>query len=203
MSISNEVKTYLKNKPYMIEALETKTANISALARKIAKDLELESSSYNAVKAAVRRFSLELEKKWTSIDTNAIKVLKGNSITLLDKASVIVSRERLQLENMAEVEIGKYYTYIVEEIPKGFEKEIVKIDRDCSVITIHSGSDIEETSGFVAFVSSVLAEQGVNIVEFISCYTETMIVVDRLDAIRSYQTISELIEKSAGTKGLQ
>ncbi|MEM0106862.1 MAG: ACT domain-containing protein [Candidatus Micrarchaeaceae archaeon] len=194
MSIADEVKTYLKNKPYMIEALESKIANMSGLARKIATDLQMDSDSYNAIKAAIRRFSIELERKWTAIDAKAIRVLKGNSIMLLDKASVIISKEKLQLINIAEIEINKYHIYIVEEMPSALPKNsIIKIDKDCSVISVHSGSDIEDTAGFVAFITSVLAEQGINIVEFISCYTETMIIVNRIDAIRSYQAIESLI----------
>ncbi|MGC8568283.1 MAG: hypothetical protein ACP5LP_03535 [Candidatus Micrarchaeia archaeon] len=65
---------------------------------------------------------------------------------------------------------------------------------------IHSRSNIEETSGFVAFLTSVPAEHGINIIEFISCYTETMILVERYDAISSCQIVSYLIESATRIK---
>jgi hypothetical protein len=39
-------------------------------------------------------------------------------------------------------------------------------------------------------MTSLLAEYGINIVEVISCYTETMIVVNRSDALVSYELLS-------------
>jgi hypothetical protein len=48
MSIAQEVNMYLQRKPYLLEAMEKGIVNYSALARKIAKDLE--DASVEAIK---------------------------------------------------------------------------------------------------------------------------------------------------------
>jgi len=57
MSIANEVRLYLKNKPYILEALENDIVNLSKLARQIQLEFRVKNSS--AIKAALRRFSEE------------------------------------------------------------------------------------------------------------------------------------------------
>jgi hypothetical protein len=198
MTISGEVRVYLRHKPYVLEALHGGILNSSALARLVQRELGLKSNAYNAVKAAVRRYSDELKTQEGAIERNALEVLKENSVTLADKTAVVVSSAKLEMKSDAEVKIGQYYIYLTgqsqaKRVPKGERAGLVKVETGCSTITIHSGVRVENTTGVIAFLSSVLAEQGINLVELISCYTETMIVVKKADALRGYQIISEIV----------
>ena len=60
-SIANYVRIYLKNKPYVLEALENGIVNISELSRKIA--METGIKKVGAIKAAIRRFGEMLKRE--------------------------------------------------------------------------------------------------------------------------------------------
>lgn len=197
MSIAESVKLYLKNKPYILESLDSGVINYSALARVI--KIRLRIRNEQAVKAAIMRYAEKREASKFGIEERALSVLKENRLTLLDGISVIVSDRKIAIENDAEVKIDSYYIYltrknILKEVKGKWKESIVKVHEGCSAIVIYSGAKLEGVSGVIAFVSSLLAEQGINMVELISCYTETIIVVNRQDALRSYQILSELTE---------
>ncbi|MDE1873974.1 MAG: ACT domain-containing protein [Candidatus Micrarchaeota archaeon] len=200
MTVSNAVRLYLKNRPYMIEALETGIANVSSVARVVQR--KLGTGSHAAVKAAIRRYAGELRERRASIELRALPVLKDNRITLLDGISVIVSKMKLEIENDAEVKAGPYFVYLtrkpLESAHAEWEGGIVKVNENCSAIIISSGEKLENVPGVVAFLTSVLAENEINIVEFISCYTETIIAVRREDALRTYQLLSEITHAGGG-----
>ncbi|TRO49759.1 aspartate kinase, partial [Candidatus Bathyarchaeota archaeon] len=43
MTIAQNVRSYLRNKPYLLEALEKGIVNLSELSRQIQKELEIEN----------------------------------------------------------------------------------------------------------------------------------------------------------------
>ncbi len=197
MSISDTVRIYLKNKPYTQEALEYGIVNFSALARLIQKELGIKN--YQAIKAAIRRYAEHIESVKGSIENRALKVLKENRIALLDGVHVIVSEDELDIPNDAKVKIDEYYVYLTrKDVVKGLGKKarqsIVKVNDNCSTLIIYSGENLESGSGVIAFLTSLLAEQNINVVELISCYTETIIVVNKEDALRSYELLSGIIK---------
>ncbi len=196
MTISNVVRTYLKNKPYTMEALENGIVNFSALARLMQKELGIKN--YQAVKAAIRRYASHLESVRGSIETRALEVLKENRLALLDGVHVIVSRKELDVDNDAKVKTDQYYIYltrkdVVKRMGKKDRSELVKVRDNCSAILIYSEENLEGTSGVMAFVASLLAEQNINMIELISCYTETILVVSKDDALRSYELLSTAV----------
>jgi aspartokinase len=193
MKTSSSVRLYLKNRPYVLAAIDEGIVNYSALSRSVKQAIG--AKSQNAVKAAVIRYAMERGARKEVIELRALSVIKENRISLLDKVSVIVSNKRLRIENEAEVKMDFYYIYLVRGgVEKHLTKEekysVVEQHKNCSMITIYSGNNIESTSGVVAFMASLLAEYGINIVELISCYTETMLVVNSTDAVASYELLS-------------
>lgn len=197
MSISDTVRMYLKNKPYTLEALEYGIVNFSALARLIQKELGIKN--YQAIKAAIRRHAEHIESVKGNIENRALRVLKENRIALLDGVHVIISEEELDIANDAKVKIDDYYVYLTrQDVMKGLGKKarqsIVRVNDNCSSIVIYSGENLESGSGVIAFLTSLLAEQNINVVELISCYTETIIVVNRVDALRSYEILSGIVK---------
>jgi aspartokinase len=69
---------------------------------------------------------------------------------------------------------------------------LVKHD-NCTMIVVHSPEELEATPGVVAFLATLLAEQNVNIIEFISCWTETIMVVEKKDSLKTYEVLSNLV----------
>jgi hypothetical protein len=48
---------------------------------------------------------------------------------------------------------------------------------------------VETTPGFVAFVTQLLASRNLNIVEFISCSTNTIIILSPKDALSAFSLL--------------
>ena len=196
MSTANMVRLYLKNKPYMIEALENGIVNLSALSRIVQRDLRLRD--YYAVKAAVRRYYQHLGKVKEGIEERALSVLKGNKITILDGISILISGKDIEIENDAKIKIGRYYLYLVEsgvlKRSKVKSSDLIKKYENCSAIVIHSEENVESVSGVMAFVTSLFAEYNINIIELISCYTENILVIRREDTLKGYELLSEVVK---------
>lgn len=195
MSTANLVRMYLKNKPYMIEALENGIVNLSSLSRLIQKELKV--SDYYAVKAAVRRYYQHLEKVKQSIEKRALSVLKGNKITILDGISILVLNREIDIKNNAKIKIGDYYIYLIDSNllkRSKIKAEVIKKYEDCSAIVVHSEENVESVSGVMAFVTSLFAEYNINIIELISCYTENVLVIRRSDTLKGYELLSDIVK---------
>jgi aspartokinase len=192
MTIAQNVRNHLQNKPYLLEALEKGIVNLSELSRQIQEELKIENMS--AIKAALRRFSEELQKHKQKREEKVLQVLKRSSIAVYDRKSVMITTKEINTKTGMKVDlIGK----IVYLLDRGALHErvnaLVKHD-NCTMIVMHSPEELEATPGVVAFLTTSLAEQSVNIIEFISCWTETIIVVERKDSLKAYEVLSNLID---------
>ncbi len=191
MTISNLVRVYLKNKPYTLEALENGIVNFSALARVVQRSLKIKN--YHAVKAALRRYAEELRKRNMGIEKHAAELLGDSRITIQSGVSVVITPDDVRTETSSKIKLKDYYVYLAYEADefKKLKKQVkaVKIHEDAAAIIIQSGERLEDLPGFVAFTASLLAEQNINIIEFISCYTDTLLVVSKIDALKSHELL--------------
>jgi aspartokinase len=194
MSIANDVRIYLRNKPYMLAALERDIANLSKMSKIIQKDLDIESNY--AVKAALVRYSQEVRKTKERMEEKILKIFKNCNVSVWDNTSLIISDKPLNIKNRAKVKIEPYHIYIVDKrLLENFgEKDnILQRFNDCTVIHFSSPKEIQKTPGYLATILSILAEQNINVIEFFSCYAETVIVVERFDALRTYDILYKLM----------
>ena len=197
MTVSDIVRMYLKNKPYTLEALENSIVNYSALARIVQRELRIKN--YHAIKAALRRYAQELKENSISIEKHATSIIKSSKITIESGIAVVISTSDIDVEKSGKIKLNDYYIYLVPDpselkyIKKG--RGTIKVQENASAITIHSEERLEALPGFVAFIASLLAEQNINIIEFISCYTETLLVVSNSDALKSHGLLMGITEK--------
>ena len=188
--IADEVRRYVDTRPYILEALEKGIANLSELSRRIGK--EIGTDKFNAVKAALRRYKMELGKERRTKEKDIMSLISRSSVKVLDSISVIVSSKEIEIRSIAKVGVGPNFVYILEsQEPLPRQKDyILKSYSGKSAIIIHSDEHIEKVTGVVAYLSSLLAQLGVNVYEFLSCYTETVIVAEKRDAVRIYSILS-------------
>jgi len=191
MSVAQRARNYLKNKPYLLEALEKGIVNLSELARLIQKELGTNDSS--AIKAALRRYSEELQKHKQKREEKVILLLKRSSIAVYDRKSVMITSKELNSKTGMKVDLLDKFVYLIDrsDLPERINA-LMKHD-NCTMIVVHSPEELEATPGVVAFIATLLAEQSVNIVEFISCWTETIIVIEKKDSLKVYETLSNLV----------
>ncbi|MGQ9538968.1 MAG: DUF7523 family protein [Candidatus Bathycorpusculaceae bacterium] len=191
VTIAQEVRNYLKNRPYVLEALEKGIVNLSELSRQIQKELKIKNIV--AIKAALRRFSEELQKHKHKREERVLKILRESTITLHDGNSVVVTSKPLETEDKIKVNLGGKFVYLTDKNNLGKINGVLQTHEDCVIIVIHSPAELEATPGVVAFLTSLLAEQNINIIEFISCWTDTIIVVEKKDSLKTYEILSSVI----------
>src|SRR4030042_1185558 len=191
MTIAQNVRDHLRNKPYLLEALEKGIVNLSELSRQIQEELKTDNTS--AVKAALRRFSEELQKHKQKREEKVLQVLKRSGIAVYDRKSVMITSKEISTKSGMKVDLLDKFVYLVDrsDMPERIST-LVKHD-NCTMIVVHSPEELENTPGVVAFLTTLLAEQNVNIIEFISCWTETIIVVEKKDSLKAYEVLSNLV----------
>ena len=191
MTTAQNVRDYLKNKPYLLEALEKGIVNLSELSRQI--QLELKKGNAAATKAALRRFSEELQKHKQKREEKVLQLLKRSGIAVYDRKSVIITAKEISTKGGMKVDLPGKFVYLLDraDLPERIST-LVKHD-NCTMIVVNSPEELENTPGVVAFLTALLAEQNVNIIEFISCWTETVIVVEKKDSLKAYEALTNLV----------
>jgi len=191
MTTAQEVRNHLRNKPYLLEALEKGIVNLSELSRQLQTDLK--NSDTSAIKAALRRYSEDLQKHRQKREEKVLQLLKRSGIAVFDCKSVIITAKELSSEPGMKVDLLDKFVYLMDrsDLPERINA-LVKHE-NCTMIVVHSPEELEATPGVVAFLATLLAEQNVNIVEFISCWTETILVVEKKDSLKAYEVLSNLI----------
>jgi len=191
MTIANNVRSYLRNKPYLLEALEKGIVNLSELSRQIQE--ELKTSNTSAVKAALRRFSEELQRHKQKREEKVLQVLKRSGMAVYDRKSVVITNREVDVKNALKVDLLNKHVYLLDrsDLPERIST-LVKHE-DCTMVVVHSPEELEATPGVVAFLATLLAEQNVNIIEFISCWTETIMVVEKKDSLKAYEVLSNMV----------
>jgi aspartokinase len=188
--ISIEVTTYLKQKPYVLEAIEQEIVNYSALARKITEDLE--DVNFEAVKSTLIRLAKDLRNKKKQRELKIIKLLKKADFSINNKIATIHHISPLNIESIAFSKTPSGYMYFVKE-NIAENSTLKKIDYGYAIIHIKSPKEIEDTPGVAAFLLSTLASENINVVHLMDCREDTFLVIKEFDAPLSFRVLSEAL----------
>jgi uncharacterized protein Smg (DUF494 family) len=159
---AQNVRNYLRNKPYLLEALEKGIVNLSELSRQIQKELKTKNTT--ATKAALRRFAEELQRHKQKREEKVLQLLKRSGIAVYDRKSVIITAKEVTDKKGLKVDLLDKFVYLLDraDLPERIST-LVKHD-NCTMIVINSPEELEATVGVVAFLTTLLAEANVNIV---------------------------------------
>ena len=187
-SVAQLVRETLSMRPFLLDALKMGIVNYSALARVLQR--EIGEGSLEAIKAAIIRVGEELVEEWGLREEEVLSILKESKVRLQDKIAVIISPVMLDIPYIVTAYLTDSYVYIVDQTElKGDLPEGVQVTRNLVALILLSPERVETTPGFVAFVSQLLASRNINIVEFISCSTNTVIVLDSRDALEAFKLL--------------
>ncbi|MEW5996075.1 MAG: ACT domain-containing protein [Candidatus Micrarchaeota archaeon] len=193
--ISEVVWLYIKRRPIVKAALRDGIVNHSALARTICRELGFPEKNFDAVKVALTRISKKVAEKEAGMEEKVLELLEKSSITIQTKVAVVISRKDPGIKAISHARSGGYNTYIVEENETKKIKEewgVKSVQKNLNLITIKSGEELEEVPGVISFILNALAYEGINVVEFISCYTDTLLVVKEADTRIAYEILSSI-----------
>ena len=187
-SVAQLVRETIQMRPSLLDALNMKIVNYSALAR-ILQD-ELGEGSIEAVKAAVIRVSDEIASDRKLREEAVQSILKESKVRLQDKIAVVISPLRLDIPHIVTAHLTDQYVYVVDQTTmKGELKDPVKVQSNLVALILLSPPRVEATPGVVAFITQLLASRNINIVEFISCSTNTVIILDGQDALKAFSLL--------------
>ncbi|MBA7470604.1 hypothetical protein ES707_05891 [subsurface metagenome] len=191
-SVAQMVRETIHMRPSLLDALKMQIVNYSALARML--QAEIGEGSLEAVKAAIIRVSDELETENSLREEMVLSILRESVVRLQDKISVIISSEELDIPYIVTAYLTDSYVYVVDQTRlKNKLPDHVQVSRNLVALILISPPRVEETPGFVAFITSLLASREINIVEFISCSTNTVIILDQADALNAFSLLQNYI----------
>lgn len=208
MNTTSLVRTYLDQHPSLRDCLRDSVINYSRLARKIAQELGIQKkTSMEAVLIACRRYAQNLQGEKTR-ERKIREILQKSSIELKNRMTVFVIEKRVYTDELAVIErrLRKHaevfyaiegsaaFTLILpshhrEGLIRIIGNGLIKETGNCALINIRSPEEIELVSGIVAYLYSCFSERGINIIETMSCWTDTMFIIEEKDAAQALQIL--------------
>ena len=194
---------YIAERPSLQLCLQQDLVNYSKLARQICKEHKLKQ--FDAVLIAIRRHAEKLKKEQPSVD-KIHRLLKKSKLEIKNKMCAIIV-ESIHPETLHELQKmikrkhgvlhiiqGTKTTLITNEefldtIKKQCKHKIITINENLVEISIKSPEDIEAVSGVLAYLTSLLAESGINIVEMMSSWIDTLFIVHERDLAQAMQVL--------------
>ncbi len=187
-SVAQRVRETIQTRPSLLDALSMKIVNYSALARILQK--ELGEGSLEAVKAAIIRVADEISTDRGLREEAVQGILKASKVRLQDKIGVVISTLRLDIPHIVTAHLTDQYVYIVDQtIIKEPLPDHVQFQKNLVALILLSPLEVEETPGFVAFITQQLASRNINIIEFISCSTNTIIILEARQALNAFSLL--------------
>ena len=200
MNITKLTERYILEHPSVKDCLKNCLINYSSLSRKIAAELNLDlKGNFDAILIACRRFKGKLKRE-ENFEAKILKILKNSKIEVKNKIAAVVLEKSIFFENLIslekEIKNRKEIFRIIEGvsaitiitseeflglIKKYFKNKIITENKNLAEITIKSPEEIETTPGTYAYLCSLFGENNINIVETLSCYTDTIFLVKEED----------------------
>jgi len=212
-SIAERTRSYIDSHPSIKDCISKDLINYSSLARQIMKDLSIKNEE--AVMIACRRYAVKLAKR--DHERDILRILANSRLEVKTKICIITAKndwtvlQRLEtvfqklINEKAIMQIiqgAQAITIIADEKLKNEvvnavgRENILKVRQDLVEITVKSPERIVETTGVFAYLASNLAENSVNVVETVSCYTDSIFIVNESDMIYGYSILTKVIERA-------
>jgi hypothetical protein len=188
LSVEDVVLIYLKENPEISVALDQGIINVSRLAKTITKSRTgLNPISVRAALNRAKERGIGPGQK-----EKADNLLRRSKISLQDKISVLKSSGPLQLKYISATFLENSVVYIIDEMIQKLppSSDGVLVDSHVSMVHILSPKEIEVTPGFVMRITHKLFARGINILQLISCYNETILIIEKEKGISAYEILS-------------
>ncbi len=208
MSCMNNTKaaeSYVLQHPSIKDSLKKGLINYSKLARQIIEDFGLKKMDFDAVLVALRRLEYKLQKK-KSFERAIRNLLKESSLEIKNKIMVCIvqkgSHNIPELQKVIKkrngelhiVEGMKVMTLITNQEFEGavnsyLKNKIIKKSKDLVEIMLRSPETLEDIPGVVGYLYSLFGDNNINIVETMSCWTDTIFVIEEKELQRVIQLL--------------
>jgi len=167
----------------------------------------------DSIKMSLMRFCDELKEEKeileihiSNVIASSVLELKNDLVVFTIKQDAILSKINLIMEFIHSfrffqlIQGTEVFTVLADqnkkdEIKKVFSPlSIIDIIENQSALILISPKEIVQVQGVVAYLTYLMAYSGeINITQIMSCYTDTIFVVDRVNALKAYNLIEEKI----------
>ncbi len=214
-SLADVVRSIVDADPELRACLARGVVNYSELARRI-KPLVEEAAggpaSFEAVKTALIRYARKLRESGPPPAGRLLEILARSSLEL--RTNIVVATVRLQALPKLVSQLPKLMgrtrlllllqamntvTVIVgEEAFSEIERllgpdDVVEVQRGQTVIIVVSPPEVVRTPGFMAYITGILASNGINISQVESVYTDTVLVLSHKDALKAFTLLEQAV----------
>jgi hypothetical protein len=146
---------------------------------------------------ALIRLAAKMGRLEDNLEARILSVLRRSSMVLKSKVAVVIARRELEgIHPLSHVKSGRHMTYIIEQRELGGipPKAVWRQEENLNLIIIESPEELEDVPGVISHILGSLASEGINVVEFISCYTDTLLLVRQADTERAYRVLSSIMK---------
>ena len=197
MKIAKEVFEYLDGHPTIKSCLKAGLINHSALARKIASELRLNSTTdFDAILVASKRFA-DKARPASEIESKIIKYIRNGKFEMRNKVSVFIlpddssvwdkilalaKKVKAGSNNFHLIQGAKTMTVVLDddfaqELEETFHGQIIRERKSLVQITHRTSEKIEE-------------ENGINIYECVSSWTDSIFLIEEKDAQKAFALLN-------------
>ncbi len=220
-SISKSVREQVDGDSLLQEALARGIVNVSAAAR-LLRPAVVSSMGRNVSEEAIITSLKRIKGSYRRGALGYLKVLAKSSLevrTDLAMVSVQVSQEvSSRIKDIAFKNYDAFlqissssnaYTLVFERSLYGYlrgrfkDEEVMEARTELAALIIHSPVEIMETPGCVAAVYNRVGRGGINVVDTVSDYTDTIIVVKMGDVVKAFTAVTDLISEARRLGGRQ
>lgn len=210
-SVASVVRDYIDTHPSIKDCIQDGLLNLSALSRQIMADRGIDKMEATLV--ACRRYQDAAPRH---SEREIKRTLARSRIEMTSKMSIVSIRNDWQMYGRLQsflrramgeghvpklIQGSKALTLITDEstaatIAEEIGEDRVLDQRDGLVeIAVTSPESIRTTPGIMAFLCGSLSSNGINVVETMSSYTDTIFIVQPEDMMRAFEILSKSIQE--------
>ncbi len=212
LTVAELTRKYIDRHPSVRDCISKDLVNFSSLSRLIMKETGVKHEE--AVLAASRRYAAKLSK--TDFEGDIMSVFEESRLELKTRICIVVAKnEWVVLRNLEEVvkkmlaeksddadppERQRHHGHLRGQAPPGDhqgDRPGAHHDGQAEPRRDHGQEPAEDRGDDRARSHtslSMLSEQGINLLEAVSCYTDTIVIVTRDDMMRAFEILSGIIE---------
>jgi hypothetical protein len=219
-SVAEMTRKYIDRHPSIRDCISKDLVNFSSLSRLVMKETGV--THEEAVLAASRRYAAKLSK--TDYEGDIMDVFEESRLELKTRICIVVAKnEWIVLKSLEDVvkkiltdkstmqvmQSTNAITVISEDkflpmITRAIgEDHVVSVKQNLAEITVKSPPRIETTTGAFNYLLSMLSEQGINLLEAVSCHTDTIFIVNRENMMSAFDILSACIEDRIKPENVQ
>ncbi len=204
MNITKATEAYISQRPSVKDCIKQKLVNYSALSRKISADTGIRN--FDAILMACRRYAYKVRGEEIR-EQKIMEIVRKSKVEIKNKriAAVLEKSHHGSLAEMEKqikkdretihiIEGANAITIVTSQdyldlIKKSFRNEIIAINKGLVEIHVKSPPDIEKTPGVLTYLCSLFSDSSINIVENMSCWTDTLFLINEKDVPKAMEAL--------------